>query len=75
MGPLKMLKREESDMDTLTDEVQMRVDHDDHVTHECTIEGRDHPPPPLVEGSYGNLFNYIYNLNHILILLKILIIL
>ena len=49
MGPLKMLKREESDMDTLTDEVQMRVDHDDHVTHECTIEGRDHPPLPLLK--------------------------
>ena len=70
-----MLKREESEMDALTDEVQSHIDHDDHMTQECTIEGHEHPPLPLVKGSYSSSFHYIYYLNHILILLKILIIL
>ena len=49
IGPLQMLKREESEMDALTDEVQSNIDHDDHMTHECIIEGHDHPPPfPLL---------------------------
>ena len=37
MGPLPMLNREEGEMDDLTDEVQSYIDHDDHITHECTI--------------------------------------
>ena len=55
-----MLKRQESEsesgMDALKDEVQSQIDHDDHMTHECTIKGHDHPPLPLVKGSYGTSF-------------------
>ena len=54
MGHVQILKREESDIDDLTDEIQNNIDNDYRMTHECTIEGYEHPPIPLVKGSYGN---------------------
>ena len=53
MGPVQMQKREESKMDAASGEVQAQKEHDDYQTHKCTIEGHDHPPLPLVKGTYG----------------------
>ena len=53
MGPVQVQKREESEMDAASGEVEAQKEHDDHRTHECTIEGHEHPPLPMVKGTYG----------------------
>ena len=54
MGPVQIVKKEESEMDALMDEVQCHIDHSDHMTHQCSIDGHEHPPLPLIKGLYGN---------------------
>lgn len=68
MGYMQMLNREESEVDALLDEVQSYIDHDDHVTCGCSIEGCEHMS--LVQGIYDNGFHYIHY--YILILCNIL---
>ena len=54
MGPIQIEKKEESEMEAVRIEVQSQMDHDDHLTHESTIEGHEHPPLPLIKCSHGN---------------------
>lgn len=54
MGHVQKLKKEESEMDAFLNEVQSHIDYGDYMTCECSTEGYEHLPLPLVKGTYGN---------------------
>lgn len=53
MWPVQIVKKEESEMDALLDELQRHMDHNDRMTHQRSIEGHEHPPFSLIKSSYG----------------------
>ena len=53
LGPVQILKKEESERDAVALEVSLHQDNDDLETHECTMEGHTHPPLSMIKGSYG----------------------
>lgn len=46
---MQIVKKEESEMDTLLDELQRHMDHNDCMTHQRSIEGHDHQPFSLMQ--------------------------
>ena len=47
-------KREESEVDALREEVEAHRENNDLLLHECKIVDHEHPPLPMIKGSYGN---------------------
>ena len=54
MGPVQIKKREESEVDALREEVEAHRENNDLLLHECKIVDHEHPPLPMIKGSYGN---------------------
>ena len=53
MGPVQMKKREESEIDSLVDEIEAHCQNNDLEHHSCNIAGHEHEALPMVKGSYG----------------------
>ena len=47
------MKKNESEVNVLVEEIAAHEYHDDIITHKCTIDGNKHGPLPVVKGSYG----------------------
>ena len=50
---MQEIKKIESETDALAHEIELARECNDLELHECTIEGHEHPPLPMIKGSYG----------------------
>ena len=53
LGAIQIRKREESEKDAVAEEIAMMKLKNDYTEHSCDIEGHQHPPLPMVKGTYG----------------------
>ena len=53
LGSIEMRKREESEIDGVAEEIAAMRENNDYNEHSCDIEGHQHPPLPMVKGTYG----------------------
>ena len=50
MGQVQIMKKNESKMDVLSEEIADHEHHDDLITHECTIDGHEHEAHSMMKG-------------------------
>ena len=55
MGPIQIKKKEESMIDAIAEEVTETKAAGVYEEHKCKICGHEHPPLPMLTGSYGNI--------------------
>ena len=53
LGPVEEMIKKESEKYALAVEVALHLQNNDLEKHECTIEGHEHAPLPMIKGSYG----------------------
>ena len=53
LGSVQIQKREESELDSVADEINATKEHDNYEEHGCTMNGHEHPPLPMLNGTYG----------------------
>ena len=55
LGKIQIEKRKLSEDDAVRNEVKAHKEHEKEGLkyHECTMEGHEHPPLPMIKGSYG----------------------
>ena len=53
LGPVQLLLADESRKEAIADEIERTEKASDLEYKECTIAGHEHPPLPMLKGSYG----------------------
>ena len=54
MGPVQIENREKREIEALVAaKIEAYCNNDDHEYHSCEISRHEHPPLPMIKGSYG----------------------
>ena len=53
MGSIQIATRKLSEIEAVREEIKAHEENNDLLTHACTIKGFEHPPLPMLKGSYG----------------------
>lgn len=56
MGPIQLIKREENEIAAVADEIKAHIENNDDNKRECEMDGHDHPPRPMIKGSYDKYY-------------------
>ena len=56
VAPIQVVKREESEIDALHDDIKAHMEQGDLNTHERNIEGHIYLPLPMIKGTYGKYY-------------------
>jgi len=53
LGPAQIKMKERSEADAMCEEIEAHRANHDLEYYSCNIEGRKHPPYPMIKGTYG----------------------